>query len=72
MLAWVPRIPEFLARSDRRSPGFSAAITDKRTHTVKKLIFLAVLALGLAAVWQKVRSDRAEMDLWTEATTADE
>jgi hypothetical protein len=49
-----------------------AAITDRRKHTVKKLIFLAVVALGLAVVWQKVRSDRAEMDLWTEATTADE
>ena len=72
MLARVPRMPEFLARTDRRSPGFSAAITDKRKHTVKKLIFLAVLALGLAVVWQKVRSDRAEMDLWTEATSADE
>ncbi|MDR2988329.1 MAG: DLW-39 family protein [Nocardiopsaceae bacterium] len=39
---------------------------------MKKLIVLAVLALGLAAVWRKVQSDRAELDLWTEATTADE
>ncbi|HXL16001.1 MAG TPA: DLW-39 family protein, partial [Streptosporangiaceae bacterium] len=27
---------------------------------MKKLIVLAVLALGLAAVWRKVQSDRAE------------
>jgi hypothetical protein len=39
---------------------------------VKKLIVLAVVALGLAAVWRKVMADRAELDLWTEATTADE
>jgi len=39
---------------------------------VKKLIVLVMLALGLAAVWRKVQADRAELDLWTEATTADE
>ena len=39
---------------------------------MKKLIVLAVLALGLAAVWRKFQADRAELDLWTEATTADE
>jgi hypothetical protein len=39
---------------------------------VKKLIVLAVLVLGAAAVWRKVQADRAELDLWTEATTADE
>jgi hypothetical protein len=44
----------------------------QRTPTVKKIIFLAVLALGLAAVWRKVQADRAELDLWTEATTADD
>jgi hypothetical protein len=37
-----------------------------------KLILLAVLGLGAFAVWRKVQSDRAELDLWTEATTADE
>jgi len=39
---------------------------------VKKLILLGVVALGLAAVWRKVQADRAELDLWTEATTSDE
>lgn len=43
-----------------------------RNAVVKKLIILAVVALGAAAVWRKVQSDRAELDLWTEATTADE
>jgi len=38
----------------------------------KKLIVLAVVVLGVAAVWRKVQADRAELDLWTEATTSDE
>ncbi len=39
---------------------------------MKKLIVLAVVAVGLAALWRKVQADRAELDLWTEATTAAE
>jgi hypothetical protein len=39
---------------------------------VKKLLALAVLGLGAFAIWRKVQADRAELDLWTEATTADE
>jgi hypothetical protein len=39
---------------------------------VKKLIVLVALGLGAFAVWRKVASDRAELDLWTEATAADE
>ena len=38
---------------------------------VKKLLLVALLALGVFAVWRKVQSDRAELDLWTEATTDD-
>jgi hypothetical protein len=38
---------------------------------VKKLLLLALVALGGLAVWRKVQSDRAELDLWTEATTGD-
>jgi hypothetical protein len=40
-------------------------------HTVKKMLVLALLGLGVAAVWRKVQADRAEIDLWTEATTAE-
>ena len=40
-------------------------------HTVKKFLVLALLGLGAAAVWRKVLADRAEIDLWTEATTAE-
>jgi hypothetical protein len=39
---------------------------------VKKLFVLAVLGVGGFAVWRKVQADRAELDLWTEATTGDD
>lgn len=39
---------------------------------MKKLLVLAVIVLGALAAWRKVQADRAELDLWTEATTADE
>jgi hypothetical protein len=39
---------------------------------VKKLFVVALLGLSAFAVWRKVQADRAELDLWTEATTADE
>lgn len=44
----------------------------RRLYTVKKLLLLAVAGLGVLAVWKKVQADRAELDLWTEATTADD
>jgi len=39
---------------------------------VKKLLLVIVLGLSAFAVWRKVQADRAELDLWTEATTADD
>jgi hypothetical protein len=39
---------------------------------MKKLFVLAFVGLGIVAVWRKVQADRAELDLWTEATTADD
>lgn len=38
---------------------------------MKKMLVLAVLGFGVFAVWRKVQADRAEIDLWTEATTAE-
>jgi hypothetical protein len=38
---------------------------------VKKLLVLALLSVGVFAVWRKVQADRAEIDLWTEATTGE-
>jgi hypothetical protein len=38
---------------------------------VKKLVLLALIGVGVLAIWRKVQADRAELDLWTEATTSD-
>jgi hypothetical protein len=39
---------------------------------VKKLLVVVLLGIGAFAVWRKVQADRAELNLWTEATTADD
>jgi hypothetical protein len=39
---------------------------------VKKLLLVGLLGVGALALWRKVQADRAELDLWTEATTGDE
>jgi hypothetical protein len=39
---------------------------------VKKLLLLLLVGLGVFAVWRKVQADRAELDLWTEATSNDD
>jgi hypothetical protein len=38
---------------------------------MKKLAVLVLVALGGFAVWRRLQQDRAELDLWTEATSAD-
>jgi hypothetical protein len=37
---------------------------------MKKLLILAVFVVGGLAVWRKVQAQRADLDLWSEATTA--
>lgn len=39
---------------------------------MKKLIILALVALGAFAIYRKLQADRAEMDLWNEAGAASE
>jgi hypothetical protein len=39
---------------------------------VKKLLILAVLVVGGFAIWRKVQAQRADLDLWSEATSADD
>jgi hypothetical protein len=39
---------------------------------VKKLFILALLLVGGFAVWRKVQTQRADLDLWNEATAADD
>jgi hypothetical protein len=38
---------------------------------MKKLLVLALLAVGGFAIWRRLQQDRAELDLWTEATSVD-
>ena len=35
------------------------------------MLLLVLIGVGAFAVWRKVQADRAELDLWTEATTDD-
>ena len=53
-------------------PGVWLHRQGEGVRTVKKLLLLALLGLGVFAAWRKVQADRAELDLWTEATTSDE
>lgn len=39
-------------------------------RVVKKLIALVLAVAGGLAVWRRFQQDRAERDLWTEATSA--
>src|SRR5699024_4463079 len=57
----------------RRCPLAAASPTnliDERVRTVKKIIVLALVALGAFAVYRKIQADRAELDLWPDATEA--
>ena len=53
-----------------RSAG-SASAKVEGCAPVKKLLLLVLVGAGIFAVWRKVQADRAELDLWTEATTDD-
>jgi hypothetical protein len=39
---------------------------------VKKLLILVLVLIGGLAVWRKVQSQRADLDLWSEATASDD
>jgi hypothetical protein len=39
---------------------------------MKKLLILIVVGLGGFALWRKVQAQRADLDLWSEATSSDE
>ena len=42
-----------------------------RVRPVKKLFIVALLVLGGLAVWRKIQAQRADLDLWSEATADD-
>jgi hypothetical protein len=64
----------FIDLSEPRHPlaGRSRCRQAEGVHAVKKLLLLALVGLGVVAAWRKVQADRAELDLWTEATTSDD
>jgi hypothetical protein len=39
---------------------------------VKKLLIVALMVLGGLTVWRKVQAQRADLDLWSEATAPDD
>jgi hypothetical protein len=39
---------------------------------MKKLLILILVVLGGFAVWRKVQAQRADLDLWSEATSSDD
>jgi hypothetical protein len=53
-------------------PGVPGISLFEGVRIVKKLLLVALLGVGALALWRKVQADRAELDLWTEATTGDE
>ncbi|KOV39158.1 hypothetical protein ADK60_00150 [Streptomyces sp. XY431] len=46
----------------------SPSTQEGRGPAVKKLLLVALVALGGFFVYRQVQADRAEQDLWTEAT----
>ena len=50
------------------STGSNLEVKDPRSEG----LLLALAGLGIFALWRKVQADRAELDLWTEATTSDD
>ncbi|AUY50740.1 hypothetical protein EH183_19310 [Streptomyces sp. CB01881] len=56
------------ARPSGRSTAVESATQEGRGPAVKKLLLVALVALGGFFVYRQVQADRAEQDLWTEAT----
>jgi len=61
-----------LKAPDQQGHGLVRGSRRDSNTVVKKLLVVAVLALSAFAVWRKVQADRAELDLWTAATTDDD
>ena len=54
------------------APRAEVAIEVGGTGSVKKLLILILLVLGGFAVWRKIQAQRADLDLWSEATAPDD
>ncbi|MBA0052806.1 hypothetical protein E0L36_18575 [Streptomyces sp. AJS327] len=51
-----------------RQPSEVPMCTEGRGSAVKKLLLVALAAIGGLLVYRQIQADRAEQDLWTEAT----
>ena len=67
----LARLQGFQGLADPKVGRLRSAKGEGVRTVVKKLLLLALVGLGAFAVWRKVQADRAELDLWTEATTDD-
>ena len=56
----------------RAEMGLCGRIEVGGTGSVKKLLILILLMLGVFAVWRKIQAQRADLDLWSEATAPDD
>lgn len=54
----------------RRAAHIHRCQKNEGVPPVKKLIALAVVLAGGFGIWRRFQQDRAERDLWTEATSA--
>lgn len=66
------RYSALLPTGPRRVRTRLISVIEEGVHTVKKILVLVLVALGAFAVYRKIQADRAELDLWTEATAASE
>jgi hypothetical protein len=48
--------------------GTTSACLGYSEAAVKKLLLLVLAGVGAFAVWRKMESDKAEQDLWAQAT----
>ncbi|PTH87270.1 hypothetical protein C9J60_18050 [Streptomyces sp. A244] len=78
---WTPLLSRFPGRELRADSGhrsvsvgvYSRApevpyVNERRGRAVKKLLLVALAAIGGLLVYRQIQADRAEQDLWTEAT----
>jgi len=59
-------------RAERACESLRTLIEVGGTGSVKKLLILVVVGLCGLAVWRRIQAQRADLDLWSEATTPDE
>ncbi|TDC62159.1 hypothetical protein E1283_34575 [Streptomyces hainanensis] len=51
-----------------RAPDGPITFEEGRGSPVKKLLLVALAAIGGLLVYRQIQADKAEQDLWTEAT----